>query len=62
MKKKVTLDLSNYVTKSYIKNVRGVDASDFAKKTDLANLKSEVNELDVNKLETVPVNLSKQRI
>ena len=30
----------------------------FAKKTDLANLKSDVDKLDINKLKTVPTNLS----
>ena len=31
----------------------------FAKKTDLASLKSEIAKLDINKLETTPVDLSK---
>ena len=35
---KVELDLSIYVTKADLKNAVGVDTSDFAKKTDLANL------------------------
>ena len=30
---KVELDLSNYATKSYLKNETGVDTSDFAKKS-----------------------------
>ena len=34
--------LSNYTTKSDLKNATGVDTSDFAKKTDLVNLKSDV--------------------
>ena len=33
------------------KNKTGVDTSDFAKKTDLANLKSDVDKLDIGKLE-----------
>ena len=37
---KVELDLSNYATKTDLKNVTGVDTSKFAKKIDLANLKS----------------------
>ena len=32
---KVELDLSNYATKADLKNATGVDASDFAKKSDL---------------------------
>ena len=37
------LDLSNYATKVDLKNAAGVDKSDFSKKTDLANLKSNVD-------------------
>ena len=55
---KVELDLSNYATKSDSKNATGFDTSDFAKKTDLANLKSDVNKLDIGKLRNVPTNLS----
>ena len=43
---KVELDLPNYTSK-------------FAKKADLANLKSDVDRLDINNLETTPLNLSK---
>ena len=35
-----------------------VDTSDFAKKTALANLKSDVDKLDIDKLKNVPSNLS----
>ena len=55
---KVELDLSNYATKSDIKNATGVDIPDFAKKTDLANLKSDVNNLDIDKLKNAPNDLS----
>ena len=55
----VTVDLSNYATKDDIKNVTLVYTSSFALKTDLANLKNEVDKLDVDKLTTVPVDLSK---
>ena len=34
------LDLSDYATKADLKNATGVDASNFAKKSDLANLKN----------------------
>ena len=34
---KAKLDLSNYATKTDLKNATGVDTSSFAEKTDLAN-------------------------
>ena len=52
------LDLSNYATKTDLKNATGVDISKFAKKVDLASLKSEVDELDIDKLEKVPTGLN----
>ena len=44
----------NYATKSDLKNAKGIDTSDFAKKADLAFLKSDIDELDINKLKNVP--------
>ena len=45
---KVELNLSNYATKSDLKNATGIDAIlDFAKKTELANLKSDVDNSDL---------------
>ena len=41
--------LSNYVTKSDLKNETGFNTSDFAKKGDLSILKATVYELDVDK-------------
>ena len=55
---KVELDLSNYATKADSKNATGVDTSDFAKKTDLAYLKSNVGKLDIDTLKNVPYNIS----
>ena len=55
---KVELDLSNYATKADLKNAIGVGSSDFAKKTDLANLKSDKDKLDIYKVKNVPSNLS----
>ena len=55
---KVELDLSNYAAKADFKNAAGVDASKRAKKVDLANLKSDVDKLDIDKLKNVPTNLS----
>ena len=47
-------DLSNYAIKIDIKNVTEVYISSFAKKIDLANLKSNVDKLDIDKLGKVP--------
>ena len=55
----VKVDLSNYATKTDIKNISHVDTSSFALKTNLANLKTEVDKLDIDKLAPVPVDLSK---
>ena len=55
----VKVDLSNYATKTDIKNISHVDTSSFALKSNLANLKTEVDKLDIDKLVPVPVDLSK---
>ena len=52
-------DLSNYATKANIKNISLVDTSSFALKINLANLKPEVDKLDIFKLKPVPKDLSK---
>ena len=49
---KVELDLSNYATKTDLKNLTGVDTSSFAKQVDLAHLKSDVDKLDIDILKT----------
>ena len=49
-KVKVELGLSNYAIKTDLKNGTGVDNLSFAKKTDLANLKSDVDKLDIVEL------------
>ena len=56
---KVELDLSKYATKSDKKGATSIDTSKFAKKVDLATLKSDVEKLDVEKLKIVLVDLSK---
>ena len=56
---KVEIDLSDYATKTDINNIAHVDTSNFALKTNVANLKTEVDKLDIGKLATVPVDLSK---
>ena len=55
----VKVRLSNYVTKTDLKNVTHIDTSNFAMKTNLVSLKTEFDELDINKLAPVPVDLSK---
>ena len=55
----VKIDLSNYATKADIKNISHIDNSSFTLKTILANLKTEVDKLDNDKLAQVPVDLSK---
>ena len=56
---KVELDLSSYATKNDLKNVTHVDVSSFASKTNLANLKTEVDKLNIDKLVPVPNDLAK---
>ena len=51
--------MSNYATKTDLKNVTHVDTSSFVLKTNLANLKTEVDKLNIDKLAPVPVDLSK---
>ena len=55
----VKVDLSNYATKTDLKNITHVDTSRFTLKTNLTSLKTEVNKLDIDKLVPVPVDLSK---
>ena len=56
---KLMLNLSNYETKTGLKNVTHADISTFALKTNLASLKTEVDKLDIDKLIPVPVDLNK---
>ena len=55
----VKVDLSNYATKTDLKNVSHVDVSSFALKSNLVSLKTEVDKIDADKLKTVPVDLAK---
>ena len=50
--------LSNYATKSDLKNAKGVDTLEIAKRADLASLISEVDKLDVDKLKNVRIGLN----
>ena len=56
---KVELDLANYATKTDLKNITHVDVSSFASKTNLAALKTEVDNIDADKLNTTPADLAK---
>ena len=50
--------MSNYATKTDIKNISHVDTSSFALKSNLASLKTKVDKLDIDKLVPVSVDLS----
>ena len=51
----VKVDFSNYATEADSKNATGIDTSKLA---DLVSLKAEVDKIDVNKLKTIPDDLS----
>ena len=55
----VKVDLSNYATKTDLKNILHVDVSSFALKSNLASLKAEVDKLEIDKLTPVPNDLVK---
>ena len=55
---KVELDLPNYATKADLRTATDVDTSKFAKKVDLASLKSEYDKLDIDELKNVPTNIN----
>ena len=56
---KVELDLTNYTTKTDLKNITHVDVSSFASKTNLAALKTELDKIDVDKFKTTPIDLDR---
>ena len=51
---KVKYGLFNYPRKSDLKSATDADTSKFAKKTDLCNLKSAVEKVDIDKLKVDP--------
>ena len=55
----VKVDLSSYATKADIKTISHVDTSSFEWKTNLPNLKTEVDKLYIDKLVPVAADLSK---
>ena len=54
----VKVDLSNYATKTDIKNISHDDTSSFALKSNLVSLKAEADKLDIDQLKSLPNNLS----
>ena len=54
----VKIDLSNYATKTDIKNITHVDTSGFSLKANLSSLKTEVDILDMDKSKSLPNDLS----
>ena len=56
---KVELDLTNYATKTDLKNITHVYVSSFASKTNSAALKTEVDKIDTDKLKAAPTDLAK---
>ena len=55
----VKVGLSNYATKTDLKNISHIDVSSFALKSNLASLKTEVDKLDIDKLAPVLNDLAK---
>ena len=49
----VTLNVRNYVTQKKIKNLTKVDTSDFALKTNIAEIKKKVDDIDVDKIDFI---------
>ena len=58
MNVKLQLHIFSYATKADLKNVTGADTLKFAEEVNLANLKPNVDKLDIDKLKNVPTNLS----
>ena len=55
----VKVDLPSYATKADLKNETKADTFKLAVKSDLASLKAEIDEIDVDKSKLVPVDSSK---
>ena len=55
----VKVGLSNYATKTDIKNISHIDTSSFASKSNLVSLQTKVDKLDIDELLPVSVDLSK---
>ena len=55
----VKVDLSNYVTKTDLKNISHIDVSSYALNSNLGSLKTEVDKLDIDKLTPFSGDLAK---
>ena len=55
----VKVNLSNYATKTDLKNISHIDVSSYALKSNLASSKAEVDKLNIDKLKPVPSDLAK---
>ena len=55
----VKVDWSNYAAKADLKTATGIDTSELVVKSDSASLKNEIYKIDVQKIKTAPVHLSK---
>ena len=55
----IKVDLSNYATKTDLKNISHVEVGSFALKSNLANPKTDIDKLDIDKLIPVPNDLAK---
>ena len=53
----VKVDISNYATKADLRNAKGTNTSKLALKPNAANLKAEIDKINVDKLKTVPIDL-----
>ena len=51
--------LSNYATKTDLKNISHFDVSSFVLKSNLVSLRTEIDKIDAGKLESVQVDLAK---
>ena len=55
----IKVDLSDYETKTDLKNISHIDVSSYTLKSNLASQKTEVDKLDIDKLTSVPIDLAK---
>ena len=56
---RVELDLCYCATQADLEGATGIDTLDLASKSDLVNLKAQIDKIDIDKLKTSPAHLSK---